>query len=201
MRQVQQLVHRHRQGAGVSSEQDTPEERDFEYRQLRDFNRRIMQDIDALVQAHPEIAPQVRLMYDRSGIKPPAATPGSRSSSVAAVGEDCGKTGVALFLSPLFGWVDGSFSHLMLRFFLRTLLQSTVAGSSRGSRRSVVERGGTSRPKQAATANEAAAHYQASRGASIPTASIEVRGGVHFVRVNTRHISCFLHLITLFPCQ
>lgn len=84
--QVQQLVKKHREAAGAHGGNETLEELDFEYRQLRDFNQRIMQDIEALVKAHPEIAPQVQLMYERSGIKFSApSAPGSRGSSLAAV--------------------------------------------------------------------------------------------------------------------
>ena len=85
-------------------------------------------------------------------------------------------------------------AHAPLLFFF----QSTVAGSSRGSRRSVATRGSVTRPKQAATANEAAAQYQASRGAAIPTASIEVSRAphVHTGRRRNTHFFVRVALVT-----
>ncbi len=79
-------MKRHREAGKVEAEADSLEELDFEYRQLREFNNRILQEMDAVVKAHPEIGPQVQMMYDRSGIKPGnSGVPSVASSRVGSV--------------------------------------------------------------------------------------------------------------------
>lgn len=77
-RQAQKLVSKHRREAG-DPQVETVEEKDFKLRYLKDFNRKMIDGINAAAAKQPDVGAELSMLYDRAGIVPP-----SRSGSVTS---------------------------------------------------------------------------------------------------------------------
>merc|ERR1712178_626709 len=58
----------------------TPEEQDFEIRELREFNKNATKQIGEAVNQYPDIGATVQLYFSQANLPPPA-TPGAGSAS------------------------------------------------------------------------------------------------------------------------
>ncbi|KAK7091050.1 coiled-coil domain-containing protein 39-like [Littorina saxatilis] len=65
----------------------TPEERDFEIRELREFNKTVMKQIGEAVNQHPEITEAVNMYFSQANLPQvvPSGMPGSARSSMSSV--------------------------------------------------------------------------------------------------------------------
>ncbi|KAK3095543.1 hypothetical protein FSP39_015932 [Pinctada imbricata] len=67
---------------------ETNEERDFEVRELRDFNKQMMQQVGDVIQKHPDIGEAVNMYFSQANLPPPMPSgrqPGSARSSLGSV--------------------------------------------------------------------------------------------------------------------
>ncbi|XP_021365244.1 coiled-coil domain-containing protein 39-like [Mizuhopecten yessoensis] len=60
------------------SKGETPEERDFHVRELREFNKSIMSQIGDIIQTHPDVGETVHLYFSQANLPPPTPRVGSR---------------------------------------------------------------------------------------------------------------------------
>ncbi|XP_048746440.2 coiled-coil domain-containing protein 39-like isoform X1 [Ostrea edulis] len=70
------------------SKGETNEEKDFDVRELRDFNRQSMQQIGDVIQKHPDISEAVNMYFSQANLPPPTPSgrqPGSARSSIGSV--------------------------------------------------------------------------------------------------------------------
>ncbi|XP_076453930.1 coiled-coil domain-containing protein 39-like [Babylonia areolata] len=65
---------------------ETPEERDFDIRQLREFNKTVMKQVGDAVSQHPEMSEAVNMYFSQASLPPLVATgiPGSARSSLSS---------------------------------------------------------------------------------------------------------------------
>jgi len=64
------------------SKGDTPEERDFDVRELREFNKRAIKEMGEVVHHHPEVGQAVHLYFTQSNLPaPPTPGPGGSAAS------------------------------------------------------------------------------------------------------------------------
>ncbi|XP_064639257.1 coiled-coil domain-containing protein 39-like [Lineus longissimus] len=79
--------------AAAKLKNDTPEERDFELRELREFNKGVMRQIGEVAHQNPDIAQAVQLYFTQANLPPPPAPgavpfssrPSSSRSSLSSV--------------------------------------------------------------------------------------------------------------------
>merc|ERR1712054_437313 len=83
-RQASKVVITHRKDAGDSTT-ETAEERDFRIRHTRDFNKRIVEGLTGAVEKHPDLRPELSMLFDRENITMPSPSRvGSRTGSLAS---------------------------------------------------------------------------------------------------------------------
>ncbi|XP_046566299.1 coiled-coil domain-containing protein 39-like [Haliotis rubra] len=69
------------------SKGETPEERDFEVREMREFNKNVMKGVSDVVQVHSELNEAVNMYFSQANLPPPTPSghrPGSSRSSLSS---------------------------------------------------------------------------------------------------------------------
>lgn len=69
------------------TKEETPEEKDFNVRELREFNKSVMSQIGDAVQIHPDLGEAVNMYFSQANLPPvtPGRQPGSARSSLSSV--------------------------------------------------------------------------------------------------------------------
>ena len=83
-KRAEKMVASYRKDVG-GLEGETVAEKDFRLRQIKEFNTKIMDQIDGILGEHPDLRPMVAMLYDRAGITRPAARPGTGSSRGSSI--------------------------------------------------------------------------------------------------------------------
>ena len=83
-KRAEKMVTSYRKDVG-GPDGETVAEKDFRLRQIKEFNTKVMDQIDGILGEHPDLRPMVAMLYDRAGITRPAARPGTGSSRGSSI--------------------------------------------------------------------------------------------------------------------
>ncbi|XP_074657844.1 coiled-coil domain-containing protein 39-like [Tubulanus polymorphus] len=132
------------------SKGETPEERDFNIRELRDFNKNVMKQIGEIISDNPDIAQTATMYFTQANLPPPPVTGGvysarssasrstmsARSQTSSIVGKSP-SAATPVNIAPEFGTPPGS-APGSARSGQSTVRSSASSKSSAGRRRELI---------------------------------------------------------------